>query len=369
MRRILGNFGMLAGAIVVALVARYGFVTSDTTVDGAIVAFFFGVIALGGIGGPAVAVHLWRSQRGAGKFWSLIAGLVAGVALMANFSNSLGAIATRADKTFAERDRIASAWRDDRAELKRLIHEREVLPPFTPTTTEAVQAAQRAADEATRARRAECGDGDPTERGKNCRAYEAAERQALGGVMAATTNKATTDAAKSLEDRAAAVRARLAVSEPVISANPLADALGRIFALPADLAATWQQVATVVVVELLIAVSLVAFELLRPERLVPAVRAHTGPQLPQLVIDRGKVIGSVNDFVVERVEAAKGAKVTFDELYRAYAAWCQAMGFEPLTPQQFVEPLQKLCEAADVATSASGSKVYLVNLRLTKMAA
>jgi Poxvirus D5 protein-like len=366
MRSILGIFGMVAGLIVVALVARYGFVTSDTPVDGAIVAFFFAVIALGGIGGPAVAVHLWRSQRGAGKVWGLIVGLVAGVALLANLSNSLGAIATRADKTLAERNQITTARRDDRAELQRLIRERAALPTFTPTTAEAVQAAQRAADEATRARRAECGDGDPAERGTNCRAYEAAERQALAGLTVATTNKATAEAAGGLEDRVAAVRARLAVSEPVASTNPLADALGRIFALSAEHAATWQQVATVVVVELLIAVSLVALELLRPERAAPPVPIQTGPRL---VADRGKVVGSVNDFVVECVEAAKGAKVTFEEMYRAYAAWCQAVGFEPLGPQQFVEPLEKLCVAADVPTRTAGSKVYLVNVRLVPMAA
>jgi hypothetical protein len=50
----------------------------------------------------------------------------------------------------------------------------------------------------------------------------------------------------------------------VASVNPLAETLGRIFALPAETAATAQQVGMVVVVELLIAFALVAWKLFAP---------------------------------------------------------------------------------------------------------
>ena len=61
--------------------------------------------------------------------------------------------------------------------------------------------------------------------------------------------------------------ATLAGSKPVSSANPLADALSRIFHLPADLASSWQQLATVIVVELLVAASLAGYERLRTEKM------------------------------------------------------------------------------------------------------
>jgi hypothetical protein len=53
MRSILLIFGIAAGLINTLMVGRYGFVTSDTAIDGAIAAFYFGIISLGAIGGPA----------------------------------------------------------------------------------------------------------------------------------------------------------------------------------------------------------------------------------------------------------------------------------------------------------------------------
>lgn len=48
--------------------------------------------------------------------------------------------------------------------------------------------------------------------------------------------------------------------------NPMAETLARIFHMEANAAATWQQVATVIVVELLIAFALIAYELLGTAR-------------------------------------------------------------------------------------------------------
>src|SRR5436190_23808795 len=86
MRRLVGGFGWLFGLGVVALVARYGYISSDNQVNGAILAFLFAGLAAGGLFGHAVAVHIWRIHRG----WSILLGLICVAALVLNISNSLG---------------------------------------------------------------------------------------------------------------------------------------------------------------------------------------------------------------------------------------------------------------------------------------
>ena len=62
-----GEFGRLFGLGVVALVARYGYISSDNKVNGAILAFPFAGLAAGGLFGHAVAVAV-RGQTGL-QFW------------------------------------------------------------------------------------------------------------------------------------------------------------------------------------------------------------------------------------------------------------------------------------------------------------
>ena len=57
MRNALGSFGAIGGAVVVTMAALYGFTTSDTAINGVVVGFFFAIIALGGVAGPAAVVH------------------------------------------------------------------------------------------------------------------------------------------------------------------------------------------------------------------------------------------------------------------------------------------------------------------------
>jgi hypothetical protein len=47
-RNLVGGFGWLIGLGVVALVARYGYISSDNQVNGAILAFLFAGLAAGG---------------------------------------------------------------------------------------------------------------------------------------------------------------------------------------------------------------------------------------------------------------------------------------------------------------------------------
>lgn len=414
MRNAVGIFGATAGVIVVALVARYGFVTSDTRLDGAITAFFFAVIAVGGIGGPAVAVHLFRSSEGWGKTWGVIAGVIACVALLANLSNSLGAIAGRADKTIAERTKAADDVKDARAELKRFAKEREALPAFTPATDDDVTAARDAVAAAGRASAVECGDGtNPKQRGSRCRDREGEEKAKREALAAVLTNKGLTDRAAKIDADAVAARRKLEQAPPVASVNPMADTLARIFHIEADSAATWQQVATVIVVELLIAFALIAYELLgtsghavastdatpetvaaedlqappvavnlatpdagtAPAHLVelPAVEPAAAAMLPPRQRRPQKSVkpikadrrpGDVAKFAVACLRPSAGASIAIPVLYQPYTRWCEQQGFRAIPREKFEGLFSALCDLSGFTRSEESGETCCLNLEL-----
>jgi hypothetical protein len=368
MREAVGIFGLVAGVIVVTLVARYGFVTSDTALDGAIVAFFFAVIAIGGLGGPAVAVHLWKN---AAKLWGAVAGIVAGVALLANLSNSLGAIASRADKTQAQRAMASDGAKDDRAELIRISAERTKLPSARPAgTVEADIEAQRA----SKAYKSSNGC-DPDQ------ITAKATREACDAFRRLEGELATAQAAARLDAAAAAARGRLAKAQPVGSVNPLGDTLGRLLSVPAEIAATWQQVATVVVVELLIAFGLLAWELLAGRSSSPGLPGSTTtapehepapvetsvsvplsakrrvkdapparcprpatPPRKVALIETGRAPGDIAKFAVAYLRPASGSAVAIPALYQPYREWCDEHGFRAETVERFEELFAALCD-------------------------
>lgn len=372
MRNALGIFGTVAGAIVVALVGRYGFVTSDTAIDGAIAAFFLAVIAIGGIAGPAAALHMFQHVKGWRKLLAILAGAAAIVALLVNITNSLGAIAGRADKTLATRAKVAETRKDDRATLARLTTERAGMT-FTPATADAVLAAREAVAAAERAQKAEC-----ERRGRLCRereAEETAKRDALAVVLA---NRAATERAERLERDAAAVQARLDVAAPVASVNPLADTLGRIFSIPSAAAATAQQVAMVVIVEILIAFSLIAWELLPRSHAAPRLAAvETEPLLaPQATAELdplpSNVValiqppkrGNIEAFLLACVGKAKGSSVSWAELYVRYRRWCEESSLEPYAVREFGTQLDSLRADGVLRVRARGQDVYCLDVKL-----
>jgi hypothetical protein len=162
----------------------------------------------------------------------------------------LGAIAGRDDKTLAERAKVKGTRADDRAELKRLTAERENLPKFAVTNADAVKAAQAAVSAAERTRATEC-----EKRGPNCRTRETEKPTKRDALAKTLTDKATTDHADKLDADLKRLRTRFDTGDAVRNVNPQGAILTKLFRLPdsgADTAATWQQFAMSIVVDLLI---------------------------------------------------------------------------------------------------------------------
>jgi hypothetical protein len=139
-------------------------------------------------------------------------------------------------------------------------------------------------------------------------------------------------------------------------------------------AATWQQVATVVVVELLIAFSLIAWELLAPQRVTPLlaqaeiVRPTRAPRQrrPQrapavALIEAAPQPGDVAQFAVAHLRPADGASVAIADLYRPYEDWCRREGAAAVSRAEFDDLFAALCDLSGFKRGArqDGEPLYL----------
>jgi hypothetical protein len=244
-------------AIGIAFVARYAFTTSDAAIDGLATAFLYGMIAAGAFLGPALCVAVAANRK---RLAAVVLGMLAALAIVTNWTHTLGAIAHRSAGSEAEAAKARATATDDRAELARLMDARKALPAYTPATADDVTAARAAVKAAEDSRNAEC-----ESRGKHCRARETTEGEKRAALAAVLERKAIADQAAKLDSEAAAVRIRLATAPAVREANTLGEALARLMPwLPAASAATIQQAVVSAIAELLIAAGLALPELLHP---------------------------------------------------------------------------------------------------------
>src|SRR5262245_5680818 len=282
MRKVLGLLVVLCGIVSIAMTSRYGWKQADNAIDQTMSAMMFGTIALCAIIFDAVAIRLWvNGLRAAGFF----IGVIACLAFVVTFSNSLGSILLRSDAVEAQRQNITDQRADNRRELNRLEDALARIGSFTPTDQAAVEAATRAANTATDRRKVECGDNNE-KRGPLCRLREIEDTDAAAKLASMTANKATTDRARDLEGQIATVKAKLAASENVGRINPLAQALARIVPSLGDGISAMLQAAIALVFELCIIGMMVGFELLghaAPARPAPQAQVQ-GPAPPAAIV-------------------------------------------------------------------------------------
>src|SRR5262245_35454859 len=407
MRKVLGFLVVLCGIVSIAMTSRYGWKQADNEIDQAMSAMMFGTIALCAIIFDAVAIRLWVNRwRAAGFF----IGMIACLAFVVTFSNSLGSILSRSDAVEAQRQNITDQRADNRRELNRLEDALARIGSFTPTDQAAVEAATRAANTATDRRKVECGENNE-KRGPLCRQREIEDTDAAAKLAATTANKATTDRARDLEGQIAKVRARLTASENVRSINPLAQALARIVPSLGDGISAMMQAAVALVFELCIIGMMVGFELLghaaraRPtpqaEVQEPAVQERTPPVVivpvvpeplppppepkmsePRMVVvpapakpkliatnpDR-RPVGSVKRILTVHLESAPGDKVEITDVGNRYRDVCRRDGKRMVTSDEFCTELEDLCRTVGITWKKAGEQVYLLDVRLASLAA
>ena len=228
-------------------------------------------------------------------------------------------------------------------------------------------------------------------------------------------NKGVTDRAAKIDAEAAAARRKLEKTPPVAAVNPMAETLARIFHIEADSAATWQQVATVIVVELLIAFALIAYELLGTRRhpviaaaevtpeaaaaevkeatpaatsfatrdmdsehaevaalpaVEPAAIAILRPPRPRpsrKAVTASKAdrrSGDVAKFAVACLRPSVGASVAIPALYQPYIRWCEQQGFHAVPREKFEGLFSALCDLSGFIRSDEAGESRCLNLEL-----
>ncbi len=419
MRTFARFFSLGCGAIVIVIAARYGFKASDNDFDGGMWAFTYGAVTLAGLFGHALGVRAWPNSK-------LVGALVfaaSAFALLISLSNSIGAMAGRGNAQQAERMRVADIVRDARRSLKRAEDEREGLK-FTPADGATVAAAKAKADAATLDKDAAHRDYDAAKqasdtecliRGKICLEKEKltagnallwhergqAEASALAALENATQNKAMTDHAAKLDADIAALREKIEKAGPILEANSQGSALARLFGLPDTKAATlstYQNLAMAVGIEFLIAISLVASEVIGlPEKgpapaaagPVAAARKQDGnienevanpalqieavpaaklpkpsPAAPKrLITSKPNPISNVAQIMAGVLVPGRG-KVEIAALYAAYSEACAAAGKRSVAASDFPAAMAALCKTLNIRIEVTDTGVYLLKVKL-----
>jgi hypothetical protein len=370
MRKLFGALAILLGALSITITARYGYKGADTEIDGVIAAAMFGTISLCAFIFDGAAVRLWFTGY---RKVSVFVGLIAAAALVVTFGNSLGGIVSRGDKTLAERQKVSDSQADDRGTLTRLTREREAMGAVAAVDEEAVKAAKRAADTATSNRIAECGAKNET-RGPKCSRREQDEQDAATRLATVSASKATSDRAAKLDAEIETVRLRLADGAPVHAVNPLGNALSVMLGAAAAAVTAWQAAIIAAVFELCLVCVMVIFEVLghsaavaprirdieeEAVEIIPPARAK-----PRLVASGQAGAGSVPDIMADVLEPAKGQRVEIEDGYRVYVATCKRLDRRVVTPEQFIEAMQKFCLECRIKTEICDGKIYLVGVQI-----
>jgi len=199
------------------------------------------------------------------------------------------------------------------------------------------------------------------------------------------------------------IRERIRTAGPVVEKNVQGSAIAKLFRLPdaeAEFAATVQQFALAGVVEALIVLSMVSFELLgsnhqgairkpvrrrwlewfgtnvssarrfggpaAPANTIPAVMPSE-PQVLNLVAVRN--VGPAPAALIPKIltaalNPAAGERVEMAELYRRYRVDCAAEGSSAVSAEQFADPLKRFCKGAGIRTKIEGQLVFLLNVRI-----
>jgi hypothetical protein len=389
MRKVLGLLVILCGIVSIAMTARYGWKQAENEIDQAMSAVMFGTIAMCAIIFDAVAIRLWvNGWRAAGFF----IGVIACLAFVVTFSNSLGSISSRSDAVEAQRQTVTDLRADNRRELNRLEDALARIGNFTPTDQAAVDAATRAANTATVRRKAECGENNE-KRGPLCRQRETEDSDAATKLATTTANKSTTDRARDLEGQIARVKARLLNSENVSTINPLAHALSQIVPGLGNGIGAMMQAAIALVFELCIIGMMVGFELMgHASAGRPAARAEVPEHTPQMVIvppapepqmfvvlpaskprliasNPDQLVGSVKRILTAHLESAPGDKVEIADIGQRYRDVCRRDGKRTVTQDEFCNELDDFCRAVGIKRKKGGEHLYLLDVRLASVAA
>jgi hypothetical protein len=202
----------------------------------------------------------------------------------------------------------------------------------------------------------ECDDG----RGTNCKALEKQRDEA---------QKAWDDAVKAIKGET------MSIADPWFSRAP---ALTKGLVTEDDMRTYWPALPPIIVS--VFAGLLIAFgthfktpsHLAQPPAPVRALATAPEPResghkrdLKLVASNPGTGAVGVVEFISERMEAAPGSRVAEPDLYRAYVRDCEVASVMPLSANEFVPVLDKVCLDLGIRREQNGNTVYLMDVQLT----
>jgi len=234
-RFILWTVAYAAMALSVTLAARYGYVSADNPIDGAIRGTAAGMAAILGCHGPA---WVWRALREGKWGVALFAGVGIGLCLAVTLAGAVGTIATGSDKSAASRTNATASYQDLRTNLENVRTIRAKLPAHRPAGT--VEADISAA----KVSRLWQSSGECQDATQNSSRTFCTDFNRLVGELATAKEAARLDA------RIAELTAKLEVAPAVRDGNPMAAYLARILHVPAADAEAWYALLFALAIEL-----------------------------------------------------------------------------------------------------------------------
>lgn len=416
MRYAVGIFGILGALCLIGFVAQAAFMTSDTFLVGVSSGIFFGMIATAGLCGPAVAKNLWTNHS---RIGGVVVGLIAVAALVSNVMVSLGGIAGRGDLQSAETRKQALNEKDTRADLERLLRERDGMS-FKVTTTDVVQGARDAVLAAERTRKAEC---DKANNVMRCRERESDEKARRTELQSAALDHAQTLRAEKIDGEIGRLREQLKTANPTRRDNPQAVAMAGLLGLAETEIARvgfWQNFAIAVLLELVVAGSLFVAEVMRgpvvsdakvrasgaTENDTPAVAPPAAIAAPMLIEERADLVavspalpavvdatpapvvvreepativqpndapdaapaprveGDIAAFFVAHVHPSPARDVLLGQVYAQYCAWCVANGTQAKRRSAFDRWVAHEGAEVGLRVEQRGKKPVLRNVEL-----
>lgn len=365
--------------------ARYGFKTGDNVLDAIAGAAIFAVLAVIAVHGFSWSVLLWR-QRSKGAAFAL--GVCAIVTFSATVIGGMVAIATRS----ADRDAVSTSAAGTRGDLEaeqRLKKaSRDALG--TPRPIGAITADLNTA----RTQRAyvtslECGDVTIEASRVFCSGLRRIEAELAGAKEAAR-----------LDDRLAAIAAKLADARPSKAENAQRAFLGAVLRLPPmDAEAVYSGLAAFGL-ELGALCSMLAAELIadaggaprlvrgrfrqRRRRLssiaapapahcsnivsampVPPVARIAAPVVHQAPASIPSADSPVVLYLAERIEPGDPSdKVRLRELHAGFPAWCRSRGLAGLSAEPFEAEAHRIANAIGITVELGKRSSYLCGARL-----
>ena len=89
------------------------------------------------------------------------------------------------------------------------------------------------------------------------------------------------------------------------------------------------------------------------------------PPRPKLVSNKPPA-GSVSDYVVARLEAAKSAELEFAQAYEDYLTWCRRRAIDHLDSELFAEAMKRICAKTRIRIKAKSGTAVFEGVRLSE---